>query len=63
MSETMAYLEIDKDFIRTYGIQLKAGYLPGDTACPYSGTQYLLNESAVKKLWLERSYRKKIFML
>jgi len=50
MSETMAYLEIDKDFIKTYGVQLRDGYLPGDTACPYSGTQYLLNESAVKKL-------------
>ncbi len=47
--ETMAYLEIDKDFIKTYGVQLKEGYQPGDTACPYSGTQYLLNESAVKK--------------
>ena len=50
MAETMTYLEIDKDFIKTYGVQLKFGYLPGDTACPYSGTQYLLNESAVKKL-------------
>jgi putative ABC transport system permease protein len=48
--ETMAYLEIDNDFIKTYGIQLKEGYLPGDTACPYSGTHFLLNESAVKKL-------------
>ncbi len=47
---TMAYLGIDNDFIRTYGIQLKEGYLPGDTACPYSGTHFLLNESAVKKL-------------
>jgi putative ABC transport system permease protein len=47
---TMAYLEIDNDFIRTYGIQLKEGYLPGDTACPYSGTHFLLNESAIKKL-------------
>jgi putative ABC transport system permease protein len=48
--ETMTYLEIDNDFIRTYGIQLKEGYLPGDTSCPYSGTHFLLNESAVKKL-------------
>jgi putative ABC transport system permease protein len=47
---TMTFLEIDKDFINTYGVQLKKGYLPGDTACPYSGTEYLLNESAVKKL-------------
>jgi len=47
---TMTYLEIDNDFIRTYGIQLKEGYLPGDVACPYSGTHFLLNESAVKKL-------------
>lgn len=52
-SETMAYLEIDKDFVRTYGIQLKAGSMPGDTACPYSGTQYLLNEAAVKKFGWE----------
>jgi putative ABC transport system permease protein len=47
---TMTYLEIDKDFVNTYGVHLKEGYLPGDTSCPYSGTQYLLNESAVKKL-------------
>lgn len=48
--ETMTFLEIDNDFIRTYCIQLKEGYLPGDTSCPYSGTHFLLNESAVKKL-------------
>jgi putative ABC transport system permease protein len=47
---TMTYLEIDKDFARTYGISLKEGYLPGDTASHYSGTQYLMNESAIKKL-------------
>jgi putative ABC transport system permease protein len=47
--ETMTFLEIDNDFIRTYGIQLKEGFLPGDTACPYPGTHYLLNESAIKK--------------
>ncbi|MEI6049671.1 MAG: ABC transporter permease [Bacteroidota bacterium] len=47
---TLTYLEIDKDFINTYGVQIKEGYLPGDTACPYSGTEYLLNESAAKKL-------------
>jgi putative ABC transport system permease protein len=47
---TMTYLEIDKEFINTYGAHLKDGYMPGDTSCPYSGTQYLLNESAVKKL-------------
>ncbi len=46
----MGYLAIDKDFFKTYGVHLKAGYLPGDTTCPYSGTHYLLNESAVKKL-------------
>ena len=53
-SETMTYLEIDKDFIKTYGVQMKAGYLPGDTACPYNGTHYLLNEAAVKKLGWEQ---------
>jgi putative ABC transport system permease protein len=47
---TMTFLEIDKDFIKTYGVQLKEGFLPGDTTCPYSGTEYLLNESAAKKL-------------
>jgi putative ABC transport system permease protein len=52
--ETMTYLEIDKDFINTYGVQLKEGYLPGDTTSPYSGTQFILNESAVKKLgWVK----------
>ncbi|MFA5418021.1 MAG: ABC transporter permease [Bacteroidales bacterium] len=49
-AQTMNYLEIDKDFLTTYGVQLKEGYIPGDTACPYNGTQYLLNETAVKKL-------------
>jgi putative ABC transport system permease protein len=59
MSETMAFLEIDRDFVRTYGIQLKLGYLPGDTACPYTGTQYLLNEAAVKKFgWKDPIGRK-----
>lgn len=47
---TMTYLEIDKDFFKTYGVHLKEGYLPGDTTCPFSGTQFLLNESAVRKL-------------
>jgi putative ABC transport system permease protein len=47
---TMSFLEIDKDFIKTFGVHLREGYLPGDTTTPYSGTQYLLNESAVKKL-------------
>jgi putative ABC transport system permease protein len=59
MPETMAFLEIDKDFVRTYGVQLKEGYLPGDTACPYSGTPYLLNESAVKKLGWDKPVGKK----
>jgi putative ABC transport system permease protein len=59
MSETMAYLEIDKDFVSTYGIQVKDGYLPGDTACPYSGTQYLLSEAAIKKFgWKDPIGRK-----
>ena len=57
--ETMVYLEIDKDFVRTYGVQLKEGYLPGDTICPYSGTGYLLNESAVKKLGWDKPVGKK----
>ena len=53
-SPTMSYLEIDKDFVKTFGIHLKEGYLPGDTASPYSGTQYMMNESAVRKLgWAE----------
>jgi putative ABC transport system permease protein len=46
----MTFLEIDKDFINAFGVQLKEGFLPGDTASHYTGTQYLLNESAVKKL-------------
>jgi putative ABC transport system permease protein len=46
----ITYLEIDKNFIKTFGVHLREGYLPGDTTTPYSGTQYLLNESAVKKL-------------
>ncbi len=47
---TMTFMEIDRDFVKTFGIHLKNGYIPGDTASPYSGTQYLMNESAVKKL-------------
>ena len=57
---TMTFLEIDRDFIKTFGIQLKNGYLPGDTACPYSGTQYLMNESAAKKLGWEIPVGKKL---
>jgi putative ABC transport system permease protein len=62
--ETMTYLEIDNDFIKTYGIQLKEGYLPGDKSCPYSGTHFLLNESAVKKLGWDKPVGKQfsIFM-
>jgi putative ABC transport system permease protein len=51
--ETMTYLDIDKDFFKTFGIQLQDGFMPGDSACPYSGTKYFLNESAVKKLGWE----------
>ncbi len=58
-SVPMGYLAIDKDFFKTYGVHLKAGYLPGDTACPYTGTHYLLNESAVKKLGWEDPIGKK----
>ena len=51
---TMTFLEIDKDFVKTFGIHLKKGFLPGDSAIPFTGTHYLLNESAVKKLgWSE----------
>jgi putative ABC transport system permease protein len=57
---TMTFLEIDRDFIKTFGIQLKNGYIPGDTACPYSGTQYLMNESAVKKLGWDIPVGKKL---
>lgn len=57
--ETMTYLYVDKDFIKTYGVQLKEGYQLGDTACPYSGAQYLLNESAVKKLGWDKPVGKR----
>jgi putative ABC transport system permease protein len=56
---TMAFLEIDKDFVTTFGIHLKEGYLPGDTACPYSGIPYLLNEAAAKKLSWDKPVGKK----
>jgi putative ABC transport system permease protein len=55
----ITYLEIDKDFIKTFGVHLREGYLPGDTTTPYSGTQYLLNESAVKKLGWEKPLGKR----
>ncbi|MBK7628693.1 MAG: ABC transporter permease [Bacteroidales bacterium] len=55
----MGYLAIDKDFFSTFGVHLKEGYLPGDTACPYTGTHYLLNESAVTKLGWEDPIGKK----
>jgi len=57
--ETMTYLYVDKDFIKTYGVQLKEGYQLGDTSCPYSGAQYLLNESAVKKLGWDKPVGKR----
>jgi len=47
---TIPFLEVDKDFVNTFGVQLKEGYSLGDAASPYIGTQYLLNESAAKKL-------------
>lgn len=47
---TIPFLEVDKDFIKTFGVKLKEGYPLDDAACPYIGTQYLLNESAAKKL-------------
>jgi putative ABC transport system permease protein len=46
----MPFLEVDKDFVNTFGVQLKEGYSLSDAASPYIGTQYLLNESAAKKL-------------
>lgn len=55
----ITYLEIDKDFIKTFGVHLRDGYLPGDTTTPYSGTQYLLNESAVKKLGWDKPLGKR----
>jgi putative ABC transport system permease protein len=55
----ITYLEIDKDFIKTFGVNLREGYLPGDTTTPYSGTQYLLNESAVKKLGWDKPLGKR----
>lgn len=47
---TIPFLEVDKDFVKTFGVKLKEGYPLGDVSCPYVGTQYLLNESAVKKI-------------
>jgi putative ABC transport system permease protein len=55
----ITYLEIDKDFIKTFGVHLREGYLPGDTSTPYSGTQYLLNESAVKRLGWDKPLGKR----
>jgi putative ABC transport system permease protein len=57
----MGYLAIDKDFFMTYGVHLKAGYLPGDTTCPYSGTRYLLNEAALQKLGWKDPIGKRFF--
>jgi putative ABC transport system permease protein len=51
---TMAFLEVDSSFLNTYGVHLKEGYLLSDKSCPYSGTRYIMNETAVKKLgWKE----------
>jgi putative ABC transport system permease protein len=50
----MAFLEVDSSFLNTYGVHLKEGYLLSDKSCPYSGTRYIMNETAVKKLgWKE----------
>ena len=56
---TMTFLEIDNDFVKTYGVKLNTGYLPGDTACPYIGTPFLLNESAARKLGWENPVGKR----
>jgi putative ABC transport system permease protein len=57
---TISFLEIDKGFINTFRVHLIEGFMPGDTACPYSGTQYLLNESAVKKIGWSKPVGKKL---
>jgi putative ABC transport system permease protein len=59
VSPTMTYLETDRDFLTTYGVTLKEGYMPGDTTSHYSGTQYLINESAAKNLGWEKPVGKK----
>jgi putative ABC transport system permease protein len=56
---TMAFLEVDSSFINTYGVHLKEGYRLNDKSCPYSGTQYIMNETAVEKLgWKDPVGRK-----
>jgi putative ABC transport system permease protein len=51
---TMTFLEVDSSFLSTYGVHLKEGYQLNDKSCPYSGTRYIMNETAVKKLgWKE----------
>lgn len=55
----MPFLEADKDFINTFGVQLKEGYSLGDTTNPFIGTQYLLNESAAKKLGWDKPVGKR----
>jgi len=47
---TMAFLEVDSSFLNTYGVHLKEGYRLNDKSCPYSGTQYIMNETAVNSL-------------
>lgn len=46
----ITYLETDRDFMKTFGVKLVEGFMPGDTACRLSGTHYLINESAAKML-------------
>lgn len=56
---TMAFLEVDSSFINTYRVHLKEGYLLTDKSCPYSGTHYIMNETAAKKLgWKDPVGRK-----
>jgi len=56
---TMAFLETDSSFMGTYGVHLKEGYQLNDKSCPFTGTRYIMNESAVKKLgWKDPVGRK-----
>jgi putative ABC transport system permease protein len=57
--ETMAYLEVDKDFIKTFGIKMKEGAELGDTSYFTPGTPYLINEAAVKRLGWKNPVGKK----
>ena len=54
MSPTMSFLKVDRDFVRTYDLQIVKGRDLSGEAASGTGHEYLLNEAAARRLgWRE----------